>query len=143
MDNREYVLFKIDQGNYALDIKYVENIERTSDITSVPFTEGFIEGVINLRGEIIPVINVRKRLGIEDKEFDKNSRIIILKYNEYNIGLLVDESYEVLQISEESIEKAPNKSDEEDYIEFIGKDNGRIIMILDIFKFLKINEMIE
>ncbi len=143
MDNKEYVLFKIEQGNYALDIKYVENIERTSDITSVPFTDHFIQGVINLRGEIIPVINVRKRLGIEDREFDKNSRIIILKYNEYNIGLLVDESYEVLQLSEESIEKAPNTSDEEDYIGYIGKDNGRIIMILDIFKFLKIEEMIE
>lgn len=141
MDNKEYVILKLADESYGIDIDNVENIERHIEITRVPYTRNFIAGVINLRGNIIPVINVRKRFGLEEREFDNDTRIMIVKQDELVIGLLVDSSSEVLQIEESSIEQAPKvMGRDDDYVSSIGKYDGRIIMLLDIKKLLELSE---
>ncbi len=140
----EYVIFKVADEHYGVEIEYVENIEKHSVITHVPFTKDYIHGIINLRGEIIAVINVRKRLGIEYIEPSKDSRIMIIKYKDINVGLLVDYSSEVLQIDSEFIETAPKSIGEEsDYIKSVAKHDGRIIMIVELDKFLEIEQQEE
>ncbi|MBI9011942.1 MAG: chemotaxis protein CheW [Clostridiales bacterium] len=141
MNNREYVIFKLADESYAVDIDHVENIEKHIEITRVPYTKKYIKGVINLRGNIIPVIDVRKRFNLKEKEADKDSRIMIINHGELKVGLLVDVSSEVLQIEDVNIEPAPKVTGaDDDYISSIGKDNGRIIMIVDLNKLLEIEE---
>jgi len=141
MNNREYVIFKLADESYAVDIDHVENIEKHTEITRVPYTKKYIKGVINLRGNIIPVIDVRKRFNLKTKEVDKDSRIMIINHRELKVGLLVDVSSEVLQIEDENIEPAPKVTGaDDDYISSIGKDNGRIIMIVDLDKLLETEE---
>jgi len=141
MNNREYVIFKLADESYAVDIDHVENIEKHTEITRVPYTKKYIKGVINLRGNIIPVIDVRKRFNLKTKEVDKDSRIMIINHGELKVGLLVDVSSEVLQIEDENIEPAPKVTGaDDDYISSIGKDNGRIIMIVDLDKLLETEE---
>ncbi|MDM8533099.1 chemotaxis protein CheW [Clostridiaceae bacterium HSG29] len=141
-DIREYVVFKIDNEYYGIDIKFVENIEKAQSITRVPFAESYLEGVINLRGNIIPVVNLRERFMMESKEITKDTRIIIINFNGYHVGLVVDSSSEVVQFDEENIEKAPKIGDsiKNDFIKEVGKENERIVMLIDIRKVLDIVE---
>lgn len=144
MDYKEYVIFKLAGESYGIDIDNVKNIERHIEITRVPYTKNFIQGVINLRGNIIPVINVRQRFGLETREIDSESRIMILGHNELTVGLLVDASSEVLQIPSENIEKAPATiATDDDYVSEIGKVDGRIIMLLELGKLLDLTEIVE
>lgn len=144
MDTKEYVIFRLADESYGIDIDFVENIEKHTEITRVPYTEKYIQGVINLRGNIIPVINVRRRFKLEDKSADKDSRIMIINLNDLKVGLLVDASSEVLQIQQSAIEQAPSVTGaDDDYVSHIGKDNGRIIMIIDLEKLLELEELEE
>jgi purine-binding chemotaxis protein CheW len=142
MDNKEYVIFRLADESYGIDIDHVENIEKHTEITRVPYTKKYIQGIINLRGNIIPVINVRRRFNLEHKDADKDSRIMIINHNDLKVGLLVDASSEVLQIENENIEAAPKVTgNDDDYVSDIGKDNGRIIMIIDLEKLLELEEI--
>jgi purine-binding chemotaxis protein CheW len=142
MDYKEYVIFKLADESYGIDIDHVENIEKHTDITRVPYTKKYIKGVINLRGIIIPVIDVRTRFGLEAKDEDKDTRIMIVNQSELKVGLVVDASSEVLQINDTNIEPAPRVTGtEDDYVNSIGKDNGRIIMLIDLEKVLEIEEL--
>lgn len=144
MDYREYVIFRLAGESYGVDIDNVENIERHIEITRVPYTKKFIQGVINLRGNIIPVINVRKRFGIEAIEIDSDTRIMIINHNELTVGLLVDASSEVMQIGNENIEKAPVVlGGDDDFVSSIGKVDGRIIMLVELGRLLDIAELVE
>ncbi len=142
-DLREYVVFKIDNEYYGINIKFVENIEKAQSITRVPFAQSYLEGVINLRGNIIPVVNLRERFMMESKDITKDTRIIIINFSGYNIGLVVDSSSEVVQFDEENIEKAPKIGNlaKNDFIKEVGKENERIVMLIDIKKVLDIVEL--
>jgi len=138
--NLEYVLFKLANEFYGLNIHNVETIEKILPITRVPYTENYVKGVINLRGNVVPVIDLRKRFGLEEREVSEESRIIIVKVEDITIGMIVDASSEVIQFSEEEIEEAPTlKNNDDNYIKCIGKKNDRIIMIVDLYKVLNIN----
>jgi len=142
MDNKEYVIFRLADESYGIDIDHVENIEKHTEITRVPYTKKYIQGIINLRGNIIPVINVRRRFNLEHKDADKDSRIMIINHNDLKVGLLVDASSEVLQIENVNIEPAPKVTgSDDDYVSDIGKDNGRIIMIIDLERLLELEEV--
>jgi len=138
----EYVVFEIENECYGLDIKFVENIEKAQAITRVPFAKDYIKGVINLRGNIIPVMDLRRRFLLEKKEITKDTRIIIINFNNYNIGLIVDFSSEVVQLKKSDIEVAPKIGNaiNNNFIREVGKDQERIIMLLDIKKVLGILE---
>lgn len=140
---KECVVFKLENEYYGMDINLVENIEKTQSITRVPFSKSYIEGVINLRGNIIPVIDLRKRFDLNIERDSDEARIIIINYKTYRIGLRVDASSEVVQFKKSSIEKAPRvgSSIKDDFVKEVGKDNERIIMLLDVEKVLDIEDL--
>jgi len=144
-DIREFVLFKLNEEYYGIDINIVENIEKVLPITRVPYTQNYMEGVINLRGNIVPVVDLRARFGLEKKESTDESRIIITNIDEIKIGMLVDASSEVSQLSQDEIDLAPsiNRDIDADFIKNVGKKDGRIIMLLNLKKVLGIEETEE
>jgi purine-binding chemotaxis protein CheW len=138
----QYVIFKLDNEYYGLNIHQVKTIERVMDITRVPYAPDYVEGVMNLRGDIVPIINLRNRFFLPSIDFGKDARIIIVSIEDITVGLLVDSSSEVLQLSAGNIDESPNFSSnvENDYIIGIGKDEDRIIILLDLKKVLLVSE---
>ena len=136
-DNR-YVVFKLNQEYYGLPIEKVISIEKIGEITRIPNAPDYIKGVINLRGEVIPVVNLKRKLNIGDNELNTNSRIIVVNEDEMVVGLVVDFSSEVLEIDREDIDKPPETKDNQliEYISGIGKTSDRLIIILDLLKIL-------
>ena len=134
----QYVIFKLQDESYGVSIHYVEIIEKVSVITRVPNAATYIMGVINLRGEIVPVVNLRQMFELEDAPITDESRIIILSVDDIIVGLMTDSSSEVLTIPQEDIETASGiLSDVEiSAIKGIGKVGERMIMMLDIHKIL-------
>ena len=134
----QYVIFKLDDESYGVSIHFVEIIEKTTEITRVPKSESFLLGVINLRGEIVPVIDLRKRFGLEAIPTNDESRIIILRVEEMIVGIMTDSSSEVLTISQDSIENAGIVMGNVDdtMIKGIGKVGNRMIMMIDVYTIL-------
>jgi purine-binding chemotaxis protein CheW len=144
-ENREFVTFRLNQEFYGIDINNVENIEKVLPITRVPYTLRYVNGVINLRGIIVPVVDLRARFGLDPKTASDESRIIIVNLDELKIGMLVDSSSEVLQIAIDEIDDAPSvrKDNDNEFIKNIGKKNGRIIMLIDLYKVLNVEQHVE
>lgn len=135
----KYVIIKLGKEYYGIPIDNVISIEKLGQTTRVPNAPYCIKGVINLRGEVVPVINLRIKLGMEPEDSDENSRIVVVAVNELVAGLIVDSSSEVLEIDKENIDKPPtnenNKSIE--YISGIGKISDRLIILLNLIKILE------
>ncbi|WP_430882769.1 chemotaxis protein CheW [Fusibacter sp. JL216-2] len=139
---KEYVVFRVKEESYGIDIKYVENIEKMLPITRVPYTDEHVEGVVNLRGNVIPVIDLRKRFSIPREDFTDESRIIIVNYKEYTVGMIADSSSEVFQIDRDNVDPAPSiKAGSDDFVREIGKHDGRIVMLIDLKKVLGIESI--
>lgn len=132
----QYVVFNLENEYYGVNINYVETIEKVSAITRVPKAPYYVKGVINLRGEVVPVIDIRKRFNLPDSDITDNTRIIILSVEEMIMGIIVDSSSEVITISKDLIENTSNliNSSEDDYINGIGKIENRMIILLDVHK---------
>lgn len=139
----KYVVFKIGDEYYGIDINNVKSIERIQHFTRVPNAPIYVKGVINLRGEVVPVIDLRLRFELPHKELDSNSRIIITFINEIQIGLLVDSSSEVIEINDEDVDSPPMVKDNisEDFIKGIGKQDGKLIILVDVEKVIGIKEI--
>lgn len=138
--NNQYVIFNLENEFYGVNINYVETIEKVSAITRVPKAPYYVEGVVNLRGEVVPVIDLRKRFNLPSVEVTDDTRIIILLVDEVIIGIIVDSSSEVLTIDKELIDNTSNllNSAEDEYISGIGKVEDRMIILLDIFKIFEL-----
>jgi purine-binding chemotaxis protein CheW len=134
----KYVTFKIGKEYYGLPIENVLSIEKPSKTTRIPNAPDYVIGLINLRGDVIPVVDLRTKLGMEKKQVDKDSRIIIIKEKEIVVGLMVDSSKDVLDIDEENVDKPPTDESNTiiDYISGIGKKDERLIFILNSLKLL-------
>lgn len=134
----KYVTFKIGKEYYGLPIENVLSIEKPSKTTRIPNAPDYVIGLINLRGDVIPVVDLRTKLGMEKKQVDKDSRIIIIKEKEMVVGLMVDSSKDVLDIDEENVDKPPTDESNTiiDYISGIGKKDERLIFILNSLKLL-------
>lgn len=129
----QYIVVKIGSEQYGINIKYIDNIVKNQIITRVPKTQRYYKGVINLRGEIIPVMSIRLKLGLEDDVFTDKTRIIIIKVENATIGIIVDQVNEVVTLEDDSVEKvydAPEAASS--YISGIGKSKGELISLLDI-----------
>lgn len=134
-DTTQYIVIKMGVEQFGIDIKYVDNIVRMQKITRVPKAQKWFNGVINLRGEIIPVMSLRKKFELEDDVLTDKTRIIILKPdNQGAIGVIVDQVKEVVTLGSESIEKAQTdmKDEKSKYISSIGKQGNELITILNI-----------
>lgn len=102
----QYIVVRIGNEQYGINIKYIDNIVRNQKITRVPKTQTYYKGVINLRGEIIPVMSIRLKLGLEDDEFTDKTRIIIVKIEGATIGVIVDQVREVVTLDDDNTEKS-------------------------------------
>lgn len=134
----QLVTFTLGSEEYAIDILRVQEINRMSSITMVPNSPHYVEGVINLRGKVIPVINLRKKFDIPEKENDSSSRIIILEMRGATIGILVDAVSEVLRVPSKIVEPPPPMSTNisAEFINGIAKMDDRLIILLDIDKLI-------
>lgn len=129
---KQYIVVKLDNEQYGVDISYIDNIVRMQQITRVPKAQSYFPGVINLRGEIIPVMNLRLKFELADKEYTNTTRILIVKPESgAKIGILVDEVREVVTLEEESIEKAVYDEQGANLIG-VGKYKDTLISILNI-----------
>ena len=133
-DRTQYIKIKMGEEMYGIDIKYIDNIVRMQHITRVPKVPAYIKGVINLRGEVIPVFNLRLKMNMEEVEETKKFRIIIIKLDGSYVGLIVDEVREVITLQNDLVEKVyrdpsdPNQN----FLLGVGKDGDNLISLLDI-----------
>lgn len=143
MAEKQYVVFELGNEKYCADIANVGSITEFDNITKVPNTPSYIEGVINLRGEVIPIVNLKKRFSVKDTEASQDARIIIITYDGKNIGFLVDDASQVLRIDDKDIEPTPAIIAGEDrkYISGVGKVDGNIVVLLDLIKILSDSEL--
>lgn len=134
---KQYIVVKIGVEQYGIDINYVDNIVKMQKITRVPKSQKYFNGVINLRGEIIPVMSIRRKFNLEDDTFTDKTRIIILKPDQQDaIGIIVDMVKEVVNLSNSAIDKMAIDAKDElsKYLLGIGKNtnNNTLISILNI-----------
>ncbi len=134
-EEKQYIVVNIGDEYFGIDIMNIDNIVRMQRITRVPKAEAFFKGVINLRGEVLPVMSLRKKFGIDDDAITNASRIIIVKINgQYPVGILVDAVKEVISLANSKIERAVQgvSSDKTMYLNGIGKYNNELISLLNI-----------
>lgn len=134
-ETTQFIVVKIGNEQYGIDISYIDNIVRMQHITRVPKVAPYLKGVINLRGEVIPVMSLRLKMNLPADEITKATRIIILKVEQDGmIGVMVDEVKEVVTLDSSQIEKVSyeNKEERSIFINGIGKYEGGLISLLDL-----------
>jgi purine-binding chemotaxis protein CheW len=126
-----------------VDILKVQEIIRMMEITKVPKAPDFVEGVINLRGNVIPIVDLRKRFGLETRDRDKNTRTIVIEINNMIVGFIVDAVSEVLRIPADTVEPPPPvvAGLEAEYISGVGKLEDRLLILLDLDRLLSSEEV--
>ena len=132
---RQYIVIKLGEEQYGININYIDNIVRMHNITRVPKEQHYFKGVINLRGEIVPVMSLRLKFGLPVDEITDKTRIIIIKLEQQaTVGLIVDQVNEVVTLDEDSVEKTAidANNDMAGYISAIGKSKGELISLLNI-----------
>lgn len=135
--------FRIGAETFAVPIALVHEIVRVPEITSVPDSPDYVEGVINLRGKIVSVIDLRKRFGEKEIVRNKKNRILVTDVEGKPVGLIVDAASEVLKLPETEVEPPPPVFDEKDvnYVTGLGKLHGRLIILIDLTKVLQKGEL--
>ena len=145
---QQYVIFELSDEDYGLEIASVESIIKLQPITSVPHAPDFVEGVTNLRGRVLPVIDLRKRFKVQgengrtEDERAKETRIIVMTMNGTMLGMIVDAVSEVLRVSEEAIEPLPDMTTtiNEGFITGVAKLEDRLVILLDLKKLMSPQE---
>ena len=130
---RQLVIFKLAEGSFGLDIRFVREINRLMEVTPIPTAPAYVEGIMNLRGAVVPVVSLGLRFGLEKSETTKDSRIVVIESNHNLLGLVVDEVSEVLRLPSSDVESADNMATggvNVDFIEGVGKVDGRLILLL-------------
>lgn len=142
MATKQFVIFNINNENFGVEIIQVKEIIKPMEIFKIPDTPEFIEGLINLRGKVHTVFNLRKKFHLPPLEFDDNTKIIIVNVNELMVGFIVDEVNEIIRVEDEDIENTPpsittlNKK----YITGIAKVGEKVILLLDLSQALSVSE---
>lgn len=132
----QLVIFKLGEEEYGVDILNVQEIIKMVEFTKLPNLPNFVEGVINLRGKIIPVIDLKKRFSLPQKDYNDDNRIVVIDVNNTTVGMVVDAVSEVLRISNNTIEPTPAiiSSIDTEYLKGVGKLEDRLLILLDIEK---------
>ncbi|MBQ7925091.1 MAG: chemotaxis protein CheW [Lachnospiraceae bacterium] len=130
----QYIVIRLGEEQFGIDIRFIDNIVRMQRMTRVPKVPEYLKGVINLRGEVIPVMSIRLKMGLEVDEITKATRIIILKQEEGNMGIIVDEVKEVVTLSMDDVEKmtGSGKKGKGNFISGVGKHGSELISLLDL-----------
>ena len=139
---QQLVVFELANEHYGVDIAAVESIIKMQAITTVPHAPAFVEGVTNLRGTVLPVIDLRKRFGLQQAPVDRNSRIVVVVMDGLKVGLVVDAVSEVMSVQDETVEPPPPMVASVDtaFITGIAKTGDRLVILLDIRKVLSLQE---
>lgn len=141
MEVNKFVAFKLGNEKYCIDILNVSGITEKTQIIRTPEAPSFIEGIMNLRGDLIPIVNLKERLGLIDKVYSSNSRIIVIDLNGKLLGFLVDDANQVLSIDPSEIDTPPSVIKDKGYISGIGKLDGQMYVILSLEKILTNDEL--
>lgn len=136
------IVFQLQQKEYGIFVQEVKSIEKVVHITRVPGTPKYIKGVINLRGVVTPIIDLRSRFNMEEEKINEHTRVIISSKDNVDVGLIVDSAQDVIDITEDQIEPAPEVVGgvESKYIKGVAKIGKRLVMLLDLEKVLQENE---
>ena len=133
----QYIVIKIDDEQYGINIKFIDNIVRMQQITRVPKVDDYLKGVINIRGEIVPVMSVRMKMGLSEDVITGKSRIIILKTGEGDlVGIIVDQVNQVLTLDSNNVEKVryddKKGKNNASFVNGVGHYDGGLVSILDL-----------
>ena len=131
----QYIVIRLGDEQFGIDIRYIDNIVRMQTITRIPKVSDYLKGVINLRGEVIPVMSLRMKMGLSEDIIARATRIIILKLEQQgNVGIIVDEVREVVTLDSTQIDKVAQELKEGtiNFITGVGKHNGDLISLLDL-----------
>lgn len=140
----KFLTFHLASEDYGIEIRYVTEIIGIQKITEVPDMPGFVKGVINLRGKVIPVMDVRTRFNFPPRDYDDRTCIIVVNINEMAVGLVVDKVNEVADIPEAQIEPAPRSArGSGKYIKGMGKIGDEVKILLDVNRLLGESEMVQ
>lgn len=139
----QLVSFNIGSEEFGVDILKVQEINRMVEITKVPQAPTYVEGVINLRGKVIPIVDLRKRFNLDIKEYDKNTRIVVVDISGNIMGMVVDSVSEVLRLPADTIEPPPEiiTGINSEYIKGVAKLEDRLLIFLDLSKVIDFTEL--
>ncbi|MRH42111.1 chemotaxis protein CheW [Aquibacillus halophilus] len=135
MDEKiKIIVFKLDHQEYGAEIQQVLSIERLQDIIELPQSPNFIQGVMNLRGNVTPVIDLKSRLNMKSTEVTEQTRVLIANINEIQIGFIVDVATDVIDIESSKIESTPKitRGDNSNFIKGVAKLSDRLLLLLDL-----------
>ncbi len=133
-DTKQYIVVNIGNERYGIDIQYVDNIVRMQRVTRVPKAQDYFPGVINIRGEIIPVMSLRVRFGLEKDVYSNNTRILIIKIEpQAAVGIIVDEVKNVITLADDQIDKVTNSDPEKAaFLSGVGKHEEGLVTLLNL-----------
>lgn len=140
---RKVIVFRLENEEYGVDVSQVRSIERMQKVTRVPRTASFVQGVINLRGVVTPILDLRERFGLEQEENTENTRIIIVAVDAMEVGLIVDAANDVVDIQESMIEQPPSVVGgvQAVYLSGVAKLADRLLILLNLAKVLSPEEI--
>lgn len=141
----QWVTFRLEDETYAINVMQVQEVLRVTEIAPVPGAPVFVLGIINLRGNVVTVIDARKRIGLPSKEMDDDTRIVIIEAGEQVVGIVVDAVAEVMYVNESEIEAAPSvgNDDSSKYIQGVVSRDNQITILMDLNKLLTEEEWLE
>ncbi len=144
-DLNQLISFVVGNEEYGLDILQVKEVIRIREITRLPKAPSFVKGIINLRGDVIPIIDLRDRFGLEHKEYTTTTRVIVVDVDEKLVGMVVDEASQVMRVPADQIDPPPPIVGglSAEYIKGVGKLDERLIILLNIDRILTAGEKVE
>lgn len=138
MADMQFVIFTLGSEKYAVNLRHVSSITKYTKVTKVPNAPAFMEGIINLRGDIVPIVSLKHCFGIASGVSDERTRIIISQVGGKELGFVVDEAFRVMSLRDDEIEPPPEMitGPFASYVQGIGKTNGEIIVVIDLERVL-------
>jgi purine-binding chemotaxis protein CheW len=138
----QLVIFELGSENYGVDIAAVEGIIKMQEITRLPHAPSFVEGITNLRGAVVPVVDLRKRFGLMAQEATRDTRIVVANIGSTKVGLVVDAVTQVIRVAEDKIEPPPQMSVtiNSAFIKNIAKLDQQLVILLDLARVLSTEE---
>lgn len=145
LSNMKVIVFQLKQKEYAIPVHQIQSIEKVLHITRVPNTVHYVKGVINLRGVVTPIIDLRARFEIEEEPYTESTRIIIVVLEDLEVGFIVDAANDVIDIPSHHIEPQPDVvgTEEAEFITGVAKIDKRLLIIIDLEKILNAEKMID
>ncbi len=138
----QYVTFKLDEETYGINVMQIQEVLRYTEIAPVPGAPDYVLGIINLRGNVVTVIDTRKRFGLSEAEVSDHTRIVVIEVDSQVVGILVDSVAEVVYLRQSEMESAPNVGNEESakFIQGVCNKNGELIILVEFEKLMSEEE---